>query len=1085
MTPPGRARQVYLEALDVPTVDRPRFLDDACAGDTALRAEVENLLGRDECAEREVFVVAAGSLPTLPDVRGDRRVGARLGPYEVKRRLAEGGMGAVYLAERWRDYRQLVAIKFLKGGLDSDEFLLRFRTERQALAGLQHPNIARLLDGGSTDDGVPYLVMEYVEGEALDRHCDGRRLDVRGRLGLFLAVCEAVEHAHCRGIIHRDLKPANVLVTADGTPKVMDFGLAKHLQSDPDGTAAQGPTRSGAILGTPGYLAPEQGGGLAAPVGPATDVYALGALLYHLVTGRPPFRGDTPLQAVLQGLRDEPLRPSRLHPGLPGDVETICLKCLEKQPARRYPGAADLADDVRRFLAGEPIRARPAGPAERALKWARRRPAAAALVLALVVAGAAGLAGTAVALQREHGLRRAAEASELRARRYQHAAEMNLAQDAWSRNQGERTRDTLLRLRPPPGGEDLRTFAWRHFWYLCNRDVLLRGHAGTVTSLAFSPDGTLLASCGVDHAARLWDAVTQTERAVLRGHGGSVTGLAFSPDGALLATTCEDGVLRLWDARTGRERARSGGEGKRLTGVAFAPDGKTLATAGDGLQLKLWDPGTARELTRLEWQTNYRPEQSSVLACVAFTPDGKTLAAGGWNDGMVRLWDVAGRRVRAAVPPTCGPYFVAFAPDGRTLLTNDREPSARLADADTGAALATLEGHRRSIRGGAFSPDGKLVATASSDGTVKLWDRATCREVRTLADHTGRVVAVAFSPDGKTLASGGDDGVIHLDDPTTGRPCRRPAPPDDPAWAAQCADQLRVTVEGPAVGQVTFSADGRSLAIATQAGVWLIDPQSGREVRRLSGMTGSSAAAALSPDGRLLAAGGNDHRVYLWDAHTGERLAVLEGHALPLYALAFSPDGRTLASAGGVSGMPAEVKLWDVAGRRERASLPGDGGWVRGLAFSPDGRTLATGCGDGSVRLWDVAGARLRRRLAGHTDTVYGLAFSPDGRTLASGGADAAIKLWDPADGRERLALHGHVGAVLSLAFAPDGRVLASCGNDGTVKLWDGAIDRELVTLPAHEARANTVAFSPDGTLLASGGFDGVVNLWYSPRSDE
>jgi serine/threonine-protein kinase len=329
--------------------------------------------------------VREGEAPAEPE---DALIGRRLGPYLIQERVGSGGMGSVYRALREDDYHQQVAVKVIRPGLDGAELLHRFRTERQVLADLQHPHIARLLDGGATADGRPYFVMEYIDGEPLDRYCDRRQVGTPGRLRLLLAVCAAVRHAHERQVLHRDLKPGNVLVTADGTPKVTDFGLAKRLE---DGPGVSGQTPSGAILGTPGYMAPEQAGCKRAEVGAGADVYALGAILYELLTGRPPFRAATPLDTLLQVLSAEPVPPSRLHPKLARDLETICLKCLHKDPRRRYPSARALAEDLGRFLAGEPVRAKPVGPVERLWRWCRRKPgltvAAAGALLALLIAG--------------------------------------------------------------------------------------------------------------------------------------------------------------------------------------------------------------------------------------------------------------------------------------------------------------------------------------------------------------------------------------------------------------------------------------------------------------------------------------------------------------------------------------------------------------------------------------------------------------------------------------------------------------------------------------------------------------------------
>ncbi len=375
--------QLFDETEKLPPSQRHSFLLQRCAGDTALVDAVEEMLRNAPSPDTALFAhtpcpVNIKAVLTVGDE--SNLIGRRVGPYEIHRQVGSGGMGSVYLAARVGEFEQQVAIKLMRAGLATDELVQRFRTERQVLAGLNHPHIGRLLDGGTTEDGLPYFVMEYIEGVPLDRYCSDHRLDAHGRARLLLKVCEAVAYAHGCTVVHRDLKPGNVLVTTDGAPKVVDFGLAKRLE---DGQ--EGQTASGMILGTPGYMAPEQAAGRPGEIGPLADVWALGAILYELLTGRPPFRADSPLDTIMQVLKEEPVPPSRLHPKLPRDLETITLKCLQKEPRKRYASVEALADDLRRFLDGVPIQARPVGRGERLWRWCRRNPRVAGLLALLVV----------------------------------------------------------------------------------------------------------------------------------------------------------------------------------------------------------------------------------------------------------------------------------------------------------------------------------------------------------------------------------------------------------------------------------------------------------------------------------------------------------------------------------------------------------------------------------------------------------------------------------------------------------------------------------------------------------------------------
>jgi hypothetical protein len=468
--------------------------------------------------------------------------------------LGRGGMGVVYKA-RQLQLDRVVALKMIRaGGHAGPEELARFRREAEAVARLQHPNIVQIHEVGE-HDGLPFFSLEFCESGSLADKLDGTPQSPREAARLVETLARAVQAAHERHIVHRDLKPANVLLAADGTPKVTDFGLAKKLD------AGDNPTVSGAILGTPSYMAPEQAGGRSKEVGPAADVYALGAILYELLTGRPPFLAATMMDTLARVCADEPVPVRRLQPGVPRDLETVCLKCLEKDPTKRYASARDLAEDLRRFGAGEPVRARPVGVVGRGWRWGRRNPAVAGLLAAVAAALLGGTAAaTLFAVRADANARRAnterdrADEEALQARRNLYLAHMQLAERAYDEVNMARVRDLLERQQPErTGGTDLRGFEWYYLWRLSHSELLtLRGHTGWVQCVAFSPDGRRLASAS-GFEVRVWDTATGAEVRALQGHTGEVLGVAFGPDGRRLASASWDQTVRVWDTATGAE----------------------------------------------------------------------------------------------------------------------------------------------------------------------------------------------------------------------------------------------------------------------------------------------------------------------------------------------------------------------------------------------------------------------------------------------------------------------------------------------------------------------------------------------------
>jgi WD40 repeat protein/tRNA A-37 threonylcarbamoyl transferase component Bud32 len=1015
--------------------------------------------------------------------------------YDVLGELGRGGMGVVYKARQLK-LRRLVALKMILSGVHAGGAeRQRFLAEAEAVARLQHPNIVQIHEIGEAD-GHPFFSLEFCPGGSLAGKLNGTPLPPGQAAALVETLARAVQAAHEAGVVHRDLKPANVLLLADGTPKITDFGLAKKL----DDAAAQ--TASGAIMGTPSYMAPEQAEGKSKGIGPAADVYALGAVLYEVLTGRPPFRAATSLDTVLQVISEEPVPPSRLLPRLPRDLETICLKCLHKEPAKRYASAAELADDLQRFQKGEPIRARPVGRAERAWRWCRRNPAVAGLLAAVMLTL---LLGTAVASffavransnaqqAREEKQRADDEAREARAekrraddkadearakeglaRRHLYAAKMQLAQNAWREKSVTQLLGLLAETQPRAGEEDLRGFEWHYFNRLCHSDLFtLQGRTGLVQSVCFSPDGRRLATASSDRTVRVWDLQTGQEALALQGHTGAVHGVCFSPDGRRLASASEDQTVKVWDAQTGQDPLTLKGHTGAVQGVCFSPNSKRLASASGGYsdpqthkrygEVKVWDAQTGQEQLSLGGHTD-------IVNCVCFSPDGRRLATASW-DQTVKVWDAQTGQEFLTLQGrhTGGVVSVCFSPDGRWLAGADGTAVA-LWSAQGGKELLTLQGHTDEVWGVCFSPDGRRLASASEDQTVKVWAVPPGQELCTFQGHTDHVRSVCFSPDGKRVASASRE--VKVWDAPTGR------------------ESLAFEGHTGGVQGVCFSPDGRRVATASwdkTVKVW--DAETGQVALTLQGHTSLVTCVCFSPDGRRLASSSTDNdqrkpgEVRVWDAQTGQEQLTLQGHAGRVTRVCFSPDGRRLATAS----FDQTVKVWDAETGQEALTLQGHTSFVWGVCFSPDGRRLATASADRTVKVWDAQIGKELLSLKEQNDPMS-VCFSPSGRRLACATSGRTVTVWDAQTGQEQLSLSGHTGPVSSVCFSPDGRRLASTSGP-EVKVWDAQTGQEVLTFAGHNREMfYSVCFSPDGSRLAVGqayGSRGKVKLWDArPRQE-
>jgi len=1108
-----RLEQVLAEAAArADPTERAAYLAQACGEDRELRAEAERLLAANQQAgdflETPVKpapseIAHAGATDTQAPLEpgfSTEGPGARIGRYKLLQEIGEGAFGVVYMAEQLEPVQRQVALKIIKAGMDTREVVARFEAERQALALMDHPNIAQVFDGGVTETGRPYFVMELVRGIAITDFCDQRNLATAERLQLFIQVCHAVQHAHQKGIIHRDLKPSNILVTLiDGkpVPKVIDFGVAKALgRKLTDKTLFTGFLH---MVGTPAYMSPEQADLSGVDIDTRSDIYALGVLLYELLTGVTPFDAEALRNAALDEIRrlireTEPPKPStrisrldeakrttvakqrQAEPAalsrlVRGDLDWIVMKCLEKERGRRYETANALAQDVEHHLNLEPVSAAAPSTLYRAGKFVHRHKTGLAMATALVLllaAGAAVSAWQAVRATRaerlQSQLRQRAEAEQERANTHArqatkekevarfnlYVAQIGLVQQELANGQFGLGLSLLEGQRPKEGEEDLRGFEWYYLWRQCHRGLLatLRGSGQHAQALAFSPSGTALVSADSDGTIRSCRLSGAMEQEFLGKVRTGMRCIEFSRDARLSAWGGTNGTIVVWDVGTRTESANIAAHKASILSLAFSPDSRWLASGGRDGWVRVWNAHTG-EAAGPAWE---HPGLSSALA---FSADSKLLAASDY--GTIKVYELATGRLRQTL---AGHRWwircLAFFPDGKALVSGGNNETLKFWDLTTGQEKPAMErASNMNLEKLTLSPDGTRLALGHGDGTLEVWDLTSGQTRR--YGHSGRVAALAFSPDGSRLASGSLDRTIKVWDPR--------APVDLPPGKQQ---QKRVW-------RMAFSPDGKLVAWTTDLGPTTVAEVATGQV--LATIYGTGLMTGFSSDGKTVASGAANG-VGLWNVATWQPRAAFEGHSEWVIAVAFSPDGRSMASGS----KDGTVILWDIASGRKRAVLDGHPSkWVWSLAFSPDGACLASaggddgGCGEGEAVLWEAASGQKRALLPGGVTCV---AFSRDGETLASGMVGGSVALWDPITCRKKAEMSGHVGLAWAMAFSPDGKTLFSGNDEGSVTLWDTAHRQQRATLRTSQRLVCMLALSPDGRTLATGRMDGEVEFW-------
>lgn len=1047
----------------------------------------------------------------------------RVGKYKLLQKIGEGGMGVVWMAEQEEPVRRRVALKLIRASIADKQVIARFEAERQALAMMDHQNIAKVLDAGTTPQGAPFFVMELVNGIPISEYCDRNKLTPNERLELFVPVCRAVQHAHQKGVMHRDLKPSNVLVQMyDGEPvaKVIDFGLAKALQHQTKLTDKTMFTEFGQVVGTLQYMSPEQATMDALAVDTRTDIYSLGVMLYELLVGSTPVesytvRNNTLLQ-VLDVIREKDppkpshrlssskesvktvsdlrkIQPSRLKKILEGELDWIVMKCLEKDRTRRYATAGEFAQDIVNYLEGGTVLARPPSMVYQLRKFARKNTG---LFVSLVTIGCvllAGIGGT------TFGLIKANQKTE-------EALEKNrIAVQKTSEAESERRRaNTELEravLNERLASENLE------------KAKIERAEREITSNHDLDRAFRLLDECSSKRGSWEWNYLMRRldgPSSSLAIHQKGLWSAEFSPDGSKAVTASIDGTMCIWDIDSGLQKqvlaipnitTSSGSQFSirpwifllRQLGVfdqlglqvppimraCFRPDGRRIASGSFSIKLtKLlpptfdfrqskgvvtqWDPVSGNAVSHYS-------KQVGIVMSVVYSPDGQRIASSTINpQNSFHVWDAGSldtihvfRGHRGTV------HRVAFLGRQKLIVSVDSFGDMKLWRDETFKELKTIKAHGAPIIDVVSSPDGMSMATASQDGKIKIWSLPDCECVGELTGHLGAALGVDYSPDGKLLVSAGYDKTVRVWDPVD--------------------EELLITLRGHTDVVWTARFDERGEKILTSsfdntARIWdgaKVSETEARATAELKGHRGKPNSIRLSPNEKYWATSSWDQTINVWSAETGKLEKSFDIFEAPAWGLEFKPDSSVLAAVS----WDGSVAILDAEKKQVVKKLVGHTAAVHGVAFSQDGDRMVSAGFDGRAIIWDTSTWERISTCEGSIFPIYCAEFSKDGRFVYTGGTDRKVKLWNAKNGEFIRQLGEHKAVVHDLELDQEGRTLYSASWDNSIKSWSldlqTGIGGLLNTIKAHHEPVNAIRLSPDGKILASASDDKTVRFWH------